>query len=73
MTVEAILPLPPRKSKAAVHYTDKANDPNFNCANCIHFIANDGCELVIGLIDPSGWCDEQERGGPSLNTMAGKR
>lgn len=42
-------------SKAQANYTDHAMG-EFECHQCEHFQAPHQCEIVLGFIEPEGWC-----------------
>ena len=57
-----------KASKAAVHYTDHAENHKERCALCVFFEATpsdpllkDHCRIVLGKIKPAGWCQEFQR------------
>jgi hypothetical protein len=50
-----------KASKAAVHYTDHAENHKERCALCVFFEAKDACRIVLGKIKPAGWCEEFQR------------
>lgn len=48
-------------TKAQTNYhTVAKGEPNF-CANCEHFRFPNGCQIVDGIIDEKGWCDQYAR------------
>ena len=44
-----------KASKAAMKYQDTPKGEQ-KCANCLQFVAPDGCKVVEGKISPEGWC-----------------
>jgi hypothetical protein len=44
-----------RMNKTASRYQNHPNGDK-RCAGCVHFQPPDSCEVVPGLISPSGWC-----------------
>ena len=42
-------------SKAQAKYQDKPKGDQ-RCDGCVQFVAPDGCKVVDGKINPSGWC-----------------
>ena len=47
--------LPRNAPKAVARYQDRPNRGQ-RCGRCMHFVEPDGCEIVVGLISPQGWC-----------------
>ena len=48
-----------RYSKEEVKYEDVAKGKD-KCSGCINFQTPNGCEIVVGLIQPGGWCQKFE-------------
>lgn len=46
---------PEKVSKQTIDYTDKSSHENEYCSNCGWF-SNNTCKMVIGNINPNGWC-----------------
>ena len=58
-----------KASKASVHYTDHAENHKERCVLCRHFLrsalwSKHKCEIVMGKIAASGWCEEFKRAPP---------
>jgi hypothetical protein len=47
--------------KFAVRYTDDHGDSNEQCSKCKHSITRTICDIVMGKINPLGWCNKFER------------
>jgi hypothetical protein len=41
--------------KLVAHYQSSPNQGR-RCADCIHFLEPNACEIVAGEISPDGWC-----------------
>ena len=48
-----------RYSKGDVKYEDVAKGKD-KCSGCINFVESNGCEIVVGLIQPLGSCNKWE-------------
>ena len=48
-------------SKAETHYTDDHGNSSEQCSKCKHYVNSITCAIVMGRIDPDGWCDQFER------------
>lgn len=46
-------------SKESVQYTDNGT-PSEHCAICEHYVGRNRCEIVLGSVMPSGWCNKWE-------------
>jgi hypothetical protein len=44
--------------KHEVEYTDEHGQSDESCEKCKHFEEPRYCEIVIGKIDPDGWCNK---------------
>ena len=51
----------PYMPKMLVGYTDYSPKTDESCRKCVMFQSPGECTLVIGEIDPEGWCTEFER------------
>lgn len=45
-----------RQTKAAAGYTDSHGTSPEQCAKCVYYVDTTICEIVIGKINPDGWC-----------------
>ena len=45
-----------RYAQKSVKYTDDHGDSNEQCSKCRFFRPSRHCAVVIGDIDPQGWC-----------------
>lgn len=45
-----------RETKEAVAYIDEHGSSDEQCSKCVYFVDATTCEIVIGKINPNGWC-----------------
>ena len=45
-----------------VGYTDDHGSSNEQCSKCAHYVDRTTCDIVIGKINPGGWCRKYRRG-----------
>ena len=48
-------------SKYQVKYEPEASNPKEHCSICEHWLGKNQCEIVVGKINPEGWCKEFKR------------
>ena len=50
-----------RYEKDEVEYTDDHGASSEQCSKCQYYVAPTVCEIVVGKINPGGWCNKFER------------
>lgn len=48
-------------SKKAVRYTDDHGTSNEQCSKCKYYQSATVCKIVIGKINPGGWCNKYKK------------
>ncbi len=49
---------PKRFSKEQVEYTNNHGTSPEQCSKCTHYLNPTTCDIVVGRINPDGWCNK---------------